>query len=357
MCKIYYCSVIYLKKELQLQFKTTRKMKEIFLMLIMFWNCENFFDTFNDPLTKDDDYTPQGAKFWSWKKFTKKRDDIAKTILLVKDQHGLYPALIGLCEIENSFVLQQLTEQTPLARIGYKYIHYTSPDKRGIDVALLYNPKIFNALESKKITVREFLTRDILYVKGVVNALDTLHCFVNHWPSKLGGEERSLPKRMAVSSILKHNTDSILKVNPQANILLMGDFNDTPNSKSLKNYNNFVNMSKFLEKNKLIKGTHKYRQKWDIIDQFLLSNQLFLSQNPAQHNFKNSNRITQNSYNPKWIFCKKNSIKTFTHKSLLLPDKIYLGFKLNKTLLGPRYLGGVSDHLPILLKVYANIME
>ncbi len=332
-------------------------MKEIFLLLIMFWNCENYFDTFNDPLTKDDDYTPQGAKFWSWKKFEKKRDDIAKTILLVKEKYGLYPALIGLCEIENSCVLQQLTEQTPLARVGYKYIHYNSPDKRGIDVALLYNPTVFNAVEGKKISVKEFLTRDILYVKGVVNSLDTLHCFVNHWPSKLGGEVKSLPKRMTVSSLLKHNTDSILKINPKANILLMGDFNDSPNSKPLKNLDNFINMSKFLEKNNLVKGTHKYRQEWSIIDQFLLSPQLFLVQNSIKQNIKNSNSFTQNSYNPKWIFCKKNSIKTFTHNSLLVPDKIYMGVKLNKTLLGPRYLGGVSDHLPILLKVYANIIE
>ncbi len=146
-------------------------MKETLLIMLMFWNLENYFDPF----------PPNEIKFWNWKKFEKKRDDIAKVIMLAKEEYSCFPAIIGVCEVENYFVLYQLTQNTPLARIGYGIIHNDSPDKRGIDVALLYRKEIFRPIETKffplfsDTTKKETLkTRLILYAKGCVNNLDTL---------------------------------------------------------------------------------------------------------------------------------------------------------------------------------------
>ena len=158
-------------------------MKEILLLLVMFWNVENYFDTYDNPSTSDEEFTPTGDNRWSWKRFEKKRDDIAKTFLLAADEYGELPGIIGLAEIENKFVLQQLIEETPLARAGYRYIHKDSPDSRGIDVALLYREDLFIPLETKFIGF-SFPTRDVLYTKGIAPGLDTLHIMVNHWPSK-----------------------------------------------------------------------------------------------------------------------------------------------------------------------------
>jgi predicted extracellular nuclease len=217
-------------------------MKEILLLLVMFWNVENYFDTYDNPSTTDEEFTPTGDNRWGRARFEKKRDDIAKTILLAADQYGDLPALIGLAEVENAFVLQELLEETPLARTQYKYIHKDSPDSRGIDVALLYREELFTPLETKYIGF-SFPTRDVLYTKGVVNGLDTLHIMVNHWPSKRGNEESSGRKREYVSLKVSHVVDSILLRNPAANIVLMGDFNDTPDSSPLKNLEQLTNLA------------------------------------------------------------------------------------------------------------------
>jgi Endonuclease/Exonuclease/phosphatase family. len=320
-------------------------MKEILLLLVMFWNVENFFDPFNNPSTNDDAFTPMGEKFWSWKKFNKKRDDIAKVIMLVKEEKGVYPAIIGMCEIENSYVLKELIEKTPLARLGYNFLHKDSPDKRGIDVALLYNKQQYTPIKTDFIPLKvlnnytpdNLNTKDsilasrlILYSKGLFNNLDTLHIFVNHWPSKLGGEKVSQPKRMLASNTIKKVTDSILKVNSAANIILMGDFNDTPNSLPMKNLQKFRNLSENVKN----LGTHKYKESWELIDQFLITDNLL----------KDSTL--------KYIYTKDNGMEVFAPKQMLQRDELYLGVKLKKSLSGPRYLGGVSDHLPILLKIY-----
>ena len=136
-------------------------MKEFLLLLAMFWNVENFFDTKNDPNTADDEFTPKGDNHWSWKKFEKKKNDIAKTIMLIADRYGELPALIGLAEVENMYVLQKLVKETPLARAGYRIIHDESPDNRGIDVALLYREDIFTP-EKRRFLEVDFPTRELL---------------------------------------------------------------------------------------------------------------------------------------------------------------------------------------------------
>ena len=311
-------------------------MKEIMLLLVMFWNVENYFDTYDNPSTKDEEFTPQGENHWSWKRFEKKRDDIAKTILLAADEYGEYPALIGLCEIENSFVLEELTENTPLARAGYTFIHKDSPDSRGIDVALLYREEMFTPLEEHYIA-SSFPTRDILYTKGVLNGLDTVHIFVNHWPSKRGGEGNSSTKRMLVSHRARQATDSILQKNPSANIIHMGDFNDTWDSKPLANLDQLVNLSQYAEGNE---GSYKYKESWSTIDQFLVSENLIKRKGTKTGKFS-----------PQWIWCEKE-MEIFAPEHLLCEDDKYLGAKLRRTYNGPRYIGGISDHLPIILKLH-----
>lgn len=307
-------------------------MKEFLLLLAMFWNVENFFDTKNDPNTADDEFTPKGDNHWSWKKFEKKKNDIAKTIMLVADRYGELPALIGLSEVENMYVLQKLIKETPLARAGYRIIHDESPDNRGIDVALLYREDIFTP-EKRRFLEVDFPTRELLYVKGTVKGLDTLHVLVNHWPSKGGGEKETLPKRMAVSNKVKEVTDSIFAENSRANILLMGDFNDVPTSEPVENLEKFANLAHWAEG---CEGTYKYRGDWELIDQFLVSENMLP---PTEEN------------QLKWMYCHRR-MDIFMHEWLVAPDESYMGVKPNRTLQGPKYNGGVSDHLPIVLKIY-----
>ena len=152
-------------------------MRELALVLVMFWNVENFFDPFKNPFKNDYEFTPSGAKHWTWRKFEKKRDDISKVIMLVKDEYEQWPALIGLCEVENGLTLKQLTQNTPLAKVGYKFLIGNSNDKRGINTALLYDPKIYTNLKIHYIPIINgkdtLFTRDIQYSKGVINNLDT----------------------------------------------------------------------------------------------------------------------------------------------------------------------------------------
>ena len=322
-------------------------MKEILLLFVMFWNVENFFDTYDNPSKNDDAFTPAGENHWSRKKFEKKMDDIAKTIILAADSCGQFPAIVGLCEVENGYVLEELVENTPLARIGYKVIHKESPDSRGIDVALLYREEVFSPLAAKWYPL-EFPTREILYTKGVINELDTLHILVNHWPSKSGGEKSSLPKRFEAAKKARCITDSILNANPKANILLMGDFNDSPDALPLEyllapqkdttgniiGERQLVNLALSATG---AEGTYKYRDEWNCIDQFIVSGNLL----PHK---------TEQAL-PQWIRCKPQ-MEIFAPEHLLQRDNTHMGLKLRRTYQGPRYMGGISDHLPIILRFY-----
>ncbi len=325
-------------------------MSEFVLVLMMFWNVENYFDPFDNPLKEDDEFTPRGEKHWTWKKFEKKRDDISKTIMLIKDEYGIFPAVIGMCEVENYLTLKQLTQNTPLAKIGYRILIKESRDRRGINTALLYNPHIYTNLKVQYIPIindKDTLqTRDILYSKGVINNLDTVHIFVNHFPSKVSGAKPSQKNRMATANVLKSKTDSLQAQNPNANIILMGDFNDGYNSAPLKIFDRFINLSKFTKKHINIKGTYKFKADWEIIDHFLISDAML------KDSISSGNKDIA-SY--KWLYANLEDMDIFRHKILLIPDTKFNGFKLNRTFLGPRYLAGVSDHLPIILKLYNEI--
>lgn len=300
---------------------------------IMFYNVENLFDCENDSLNNDGEFTPKGNKHWSPYRFYKKINEISKVILAANAWNP--PQLIGLCEIENTFTLKQLIYHSGLNHQNYKFIHFDSPDKRGIDVALLYRSKDFMPLEYYPINCSHgessFYTRDILYTKGVMIPSDTLHIFINHWPSKRGGELASEEKRIRVASHLSNKLDSICHINANAKIIILGDFNASLQAESLHALISDHKLYSCLNPKKIsgkaVAGTHKYQGTWSLIDHILISENL--RNNPS---IKIEHQIIQFDF-------------------LLEQDKAYSGIKPRRTYAGPRYIGGVSDHLPVILKI------
>lgn len=284
---------------------------------VMFWNLECWFDPFDDPATEDDDYTPRGTRHWTWKQFTRKRDGIAKTIAAASDVCGGLPDIIGVAEVENRMTVKQIVAETLLEKGDYGILHRDSPDARGIDVALLYRRRNFKLLHVRFLPVAsDKPTRDILYAEGVFRQSDTVHIFVNHWPSKLGGPEASSRRREAAAIALNRCVDSILNASPQATVIAMGDFNDTPENISPLMTPLLENLADSLATAGL--GTIKYQGRWELIDQF-------------------------------WCTEKEKRMQIFAPAFLLEQDKAYTGFKPRRTFTGPRNHGGLSDHLPILL--------
>jgi hypothetical protein len=309
---------------------------------IMFYNCENLFDIYDDSIKDDGKFTPEGAYHWTKSKYYKKLDNISKVITSVGGWNP--PELVGLCEIENKKVLLDLTKQSSLYILNYNIIHKESPDKRGIDVALLYQPQKYKPIYNKFIKIvfpknRQKKTRDILYSKGVLSG-DTVHIFVNHWPSRWGGQLESEGNRVYVASVLRKITDSIAMVNKYSNIIIIGDFNDTPVDKSLSetlgvfndtstiNPNSLYNITKISSSYKN-KGTIKYHSKWYKFDNIIISGSLLSNDN-------NVNMLT-------------DGFSIFNAYFLLEKDVKYMGYKPYRTFIGYKYNGGYSDHLPVFI--------
>ncbi len=311
---------------------------------ICFYNLENLFDYKNDPLKNDDIFTPDGENHWTKFRYEQKINHIAKVIIALGEWE--LPDIVGVCEIENDTVIKDLLYNSPLQKQKYQYIHYESPDRRGIDVALLYRSDKFKVVFSQAIPFvfpkdSNFKTRDILYVKGIVpHCQDTLHLFVNHWPSRYGGYAQTIDFRNYAAIILRNYIDSILTISPTAKILCMGDFNDYPYNESIIKYLNAV-APENLQNNSLVHamypyfkqnniGTHKYQSDWGILDQFM---------------------HTQNFYNSSSGFCIKGTGKILISNFLLIPDEQNMGNKPFRTYDGMKYSGGFSDHLPIYIDI------
>lgn len=306
----------------------------------MFYNVENLFDTIDNPLKNDDEFLPHGSRHWDHYKFYRKIKHISQVIIATGE--GDYPSVVGLCEIENREVLESLLFHSPLSKSDYQIIHKESPDNRGIDVAFLYRkdrfkPVYFEAFPVTNPKDNKFKTRDILYVKGLIGK-DTIHFFVNHWPSKSGGIGATKPLRALAASKLKTKTDSLFNVNKTCNIVMMGDFNDTPLDVSVKEVlgakspagnilsNSLYNLALPLAQKG--KGTNKYQGKWSLIDQIIVSGNLL-----------KGGKLETTS----------DSFQIFSPDFLFEPDEANLGKKLNRTYEGFKYHGGFSDHLPVLI--------
>ena len=316
---------------------------------VLFWNVENLFDTQNDSLTLDDEFTPTGSRHWTAQRYQKKINDIGKTLLSYADapdtapSRALPPAVVGLAEVENARVLRQLTQGSLLRKFGYRFVHYDSPDPRGIDCALLYDPSRLSIVESCPIRVSDTAalrtTRDILFVMATTTANDTLIFFVCHFPSRRGGVAAD-GLRMEVAQRLKHQLEESRREHPNGWILVMGDFNATPQEpfllkglgledSTLTHNDIFLNLMADATLNrrdpKRPFGSYCYQNEWSWIDLFVMD-------------FPSSKQRP-------WLTL------------IPAPDFLYeyheksLQWTVNRTYQGPKYHGGISDHLPICVEI------
>lgn len=306
---------------------------------IAFYNVENLFDTRDDPGVRDEDFTPEGEKLWTEERYKKKLDHIAQVFHAIDDT---LPLIIGLCEVENKGVLEDLTNLEVLTSANYQIIHYSGRDARGIDVALLYKKDYFNVKDIRSIPVvfdgrPEVLTRNILHVEGIIDN-EILHVFVNHWSSKGKGEAETEWKRIETAQILREHIGQVLNNHPKAKIIIMGDFNEDPDNIALKKYLEAGDpvKSPFLYNTAyslFLKGigTH-YFEEWSMLDQMIVSKELYLEKDGLRLKDKNQQILREG-----WLFYETSEGK--------FPDKTYSGDK---------YHGGYSDHLPVYLKLQSN---
>ena len=321
---------------------------------ILFYNVENLFDTEDDPATNDDEFTPASEKRWSNARFKEKRNMLYRAIAMEENRISL-PDIIGLAEVENRFVVEALFRQTPLQATPYELVHRDSNDPRGIDVALLFRADRMTLLHEEYLPLTNRRGqiekgRETLYAKGLVDNLDTLHLFVCHWPSRLGGAKAS-ELRVCSAQRLRQKVDSIALASPLPKIIIMGDFNDTPVNTSLtkdlgalpagfRRQNRRTKQSKTEQpitelynlssrRKSDVPGSYKYKENWELIDQMIVSEPLLKSKSG--------------------FTTTKESFLIRSESFLLIPDKTHGGVKPDRTYQGPIWKGGCSDHLPVRL--------
>ena len=312
-----------------------------------FYNVQNLFDTVDDPLINDAEFLPESEIQWTQERLDKKMHDMARVIRSMNNNEG--PDVLGLCEIENAPVLQEMLDRH-LKDLNYRIAHIDSPDGRGIDVCLIYKYPKFQFLKMKGDTVLlggDFHTRLIFRVDLLTEKKDTLHFFVNHWPSRRGGEKESEPRRIKSAQVLRNAVDEIVVAKPDAKIILMGDFNDEPNNASIKevlkaaafnctthvsltNQDYLLNLS--YSATARGEGSYKFQNQWNMIDQIIVSQSLFDS---------------------KGIDYKCESYEIYRPDFLVTRSGRFEGAPF-PTYGGQRYLGGYSDHFAIIAKFYTR---
>lgn len=309
---------------------------------LMFYNVENLFDIYDDSLKDDDDFLPDGLMRWNFTRYNKKINSVYKTIVAAGKWSP--PAIVGLCEVENRKVLEDLIYGTYLSKYDYGIIHEDSPDERGIDVCLIYRKSFVNIIDFKywiplSVAKKDFFSRSVLYAKCQIQN-DTIHLIVNHWPSRRGGVLAGESLRMKISEMIREAADSINNCfSGFAKIIIMGDFNCTPDdkviqtlikpsgSKKTQSSLSLVNLAG--SRNSNASGTYHYMGTWETLDQIIVS---------------------------EWFLNCKKGLSTglekfmiFKPEFLLRKDPKYPGFTTFSTYRGYRYQGGFSDHLPVLL--------
>lgn len=317
---------------------------------IAFYNVENLFDTINDPLKFDDDRTPQGKDKWISKHYYDKVHKIARVLSEIGiDKTKTTPDIIGVAEIENKSVLIDVINDPFLKNEGYSIIHFDSPDARGIDVALLYKKEVFVPMSFKNHELvlydedgyRDY-TRDQLLVSGFFDN-EEFHFIVNHWPSRRGGESKSRPKREAAARLNKKIIDSLLKINPKAKVICMGDLNDDPTNSSMKKVlktesiiDSIKSKSIYNPMEKMAKkgmGSLAYRDNWNLFDQIFFTGEL-LDKNKTTYRFWRAG-----IFNEKYLIVNRGKYKGY-------PFRSYAGGK---------YQGGYSDHFPVYVYLVKEV--
>ena len=315
-------------------FVTTRNTASKLRNKVMFYNVENLFDTINDPKTMDEDFTPDGKLKWNSVRYYNKLTKIRKVIEAVGGKD--LPVLVGVCEIENKTVLQDLINPKYFKGNHYQIIHKDSPDERGIDVGLLYDEKVFTPIKTEFIEVilpDGDHTRDILWATGNWKG-QVVNIFVNHWSSRRGGDEISIPKRVACANTLAQKIKQIYKEDPDSEIILLGDFNENPNEQNIVN---LINNASINPKNPLInlstplqnsgQGSFIYDGNWNMIDQIIVTSNL-LTENEC------GSGSSMEIFNPEWL--------QFKHKKW--------GSIPNRTYVREEYVNGYSDHFPVYME-------
>ena len=370
----------------------------------MFWNVENFFDWRNDSTTVSDrEFSAAGERHWTWKRFQAKANAFVKALFWVEAETGRLPDIIGLEEVENAFVLRQVLQKTALRKLDYKYVHYESPDRRGIDVALLYRSSRLELLDSKPCHLfaadTVMATRDILLcvfrrvgppvmpatatsvmpsspssvIPGLTGNLledgdrrpigvgqdgrsagydGAFAVLVNHHPSKYGGALESEPRRRIAVERLRFLADSLAAIGIDR-IIAGGDFNDTPENPVFRLLEPvLVPMHMDLFRRGF--GTIKYDGKWDLIDHIYVSPALVAVPKSASASDSSSGEVDRPA-DKVGAPSARSRMRIFRIPFLLTRDTVHSGEKPIRTYTGPRHTGGVSDHLPVLLEVSISI--
>ncbi len=305
------------------------------LYTIAFYNLENLFDINDDQETLDDDFTPDGKKKWNAKRYIRKLKKLSSVISQIGfKESGHSPAIIGLAEVENKKVIEDLLNTSSLKNRGYDIVHFNSSDERGIDVALLYKRSVFEFLEAEPVTLlltneegeRDY-TRDVLVVKGNLKG-ERIHILVNHWPSRRSGEDKTEPKRINAAHLNLQIIAKIKKEAPNAKIIIMGDYNDNPTSVSIKQHlvtNEFYNPYESIYNKG--KGTLTYNREWHLFDQIIISRNFL----------KEANFVFTEAH----IF-EEGFLKEWKGKYKGSPFRTYIG---------KWHQGGFSDHFPVYIQL------
>lgn len=318
-------------------------------LTIGFYNVENLFDTINDPDIRDEAYLPESEVPWNTERYLQKLDNLGQVIASM-DTLG-FPYLLGLCEVENRAVLEDLAANHHIREAEYEIIHYEGPDRRGIEVAMLYRPGYFLPVHTESLNVHwegmgRSNPRDILYVKGVVYPKDTLHVFVNHWPSRWGGEEASRHLRIGNANFLRSKVDSLFAIDLYTNIVIMGDFNDNPDDASLFGHlrafspdeeirhGHLFNLA--MEPYLLGEGTLFFNNNWDYFDQIIVSSNLI---KPVHGH---------------WV---AGPIEVIRRPWMLFYPPRGGEPRPNRTASSRSYFGGYSDHLPVMFRLTREASE
>ncbi len=334
-------------------FSANAQQKQYKVAGIGFYNVENLFDTEDTPNVRDTEFTPEGRRKWTTELYKDKLDKLSDVIAqLGTDMTPDGLAILGVSEIENRKVLEDLVQEPELKPRNYKIIHFDSPDKRGIDVGLIYQPKYFTPTYSESLLAGgvwegrtdTLFTRDILYVAGQLDG-EMIHLFVNHWPSRRGGEVRSSPLREHAASVCRSKIDEILKEDSNAKIFVMGDMNDYPTNKSVKEILQAQRKVKDVKRKEMFNpwfdlykkgiGTTAYRDAWGTFDMVILSKGAISKRTDGYQYYK---------------------ARIFNESFLIEKSGRYKGYP-KRTFSGDTYNGGYSDHFPVFVYLLKEIKK
>ena len=309
--------------------------------VVGFYNVENLFDTIDDPLKNDEQFLPDGDYRWGSARYEAKLKSLSKVIAeMARLEGGL--VVLGVSEIENEQVLLDLAATELLKPYRLSVCHHESPDRRGVDVAFFYDASRFKILSTRAFPTivpnnPDFITRDQWLMTGILDGVDTLDIVVNHWPSKSGGEKRSLPGRIAAGQLGRQIADSVLHSRPNAKFIYMGDLNDNPTSKCIIAEMNTKtkpeNLTQYDLYNPMWKlfrdglGSYAYRDSWEMLDNIIISGGL-VNAVPGTYKFRSAHIFRKN-----YLFTKSGSYMDYPYR----------------TFAGGNYQGGYSDHLPVYI--------